>query len=192
VTQAPALAPIAPKPPPAARTPRERSIHDAARRLLETEGADALSMRRLADELGIKAPSLYKHLSGKDQVELLLTEEALAEMGDATHAAVRRPGTRGPVAALLATYRRYAVAHPHLYRLVTGPGLPRDRLPAGLEEWAGEPFYLAAGEPHLAQSLWAYAHGMVVLEIDHRFLPGSDLDRTWQAGAAAYTAARPS
>jgi hypothetical protein len=34
--------------------------------------------------------------------------------------------------------------------------------------------------------LWAFAHGMVALEIDRRFLDGSTLDRTWQAGAAAF------
>ena len=69
---------------------------------------------------------------------------------------------------------------------VPGPDLPRAELTPGLENWAGEPFFRATGEPQRAQALWAFAHGMVVLEIDHRFLPGSDLDRTWRAGATAF------
>ena len=42
------------------------------------------------------------------------------------------------------------------------------------------------GDPALAQALWSFAHGMVILELDDRYPPGSDLDRTWRAGAAAF------
>jgi AcrR family transcriptional regulator len=158
----------------------------ASRALLAAEGEAALTMRRIGDALGIKAPSLYKHLPSREALVLHLVEDALFQVGDAGHAAVDRPGRRSPVQALLQTYRAYGVEHPALYRLTTGPDLPRDLLTPGLEAWAGEPFYRAAGEPHRAQALWAFAHGMVMLEIDGRFLPGSDLDRTWRAGAEAF------
>ncbi|MHB1887370.1 MAG: TetR family transcriptional regulator, partial [Acidimicrobiales bacterium] len=59
----------------------------------------------------------------------------------------------------------------------------------GLEAWAGEPFYLVMGEPYLAQALWAFAHGTMILELDRRFFEGSDLDLTWRAGAEAFNAA---
>ena len=146
-------------------------------------------MRRLADDLGIRAPSLYKHLPSRDALVLLLVDDELLEAGDLAHAALDRPGRRDPVTALLAAYRAFGCARPELYQLVTGPDLARNGLTPGLEEWAGEPFFRATGEPHLAQALWAYAHGMVMLEIDHRFLPGSDLSRTWRAGADAFAAA---
>jgi hypothetical protein len=45
-----------------ALSPRAREIVAVARDVLETEGAEALTMRRLADRLGIRAPSLYRHL----------------------------------------------------------------------------------------------------------------------------------
>ncbi|MGE3621623.1 MAG: TetR/AcrR family transcriptional regulator [Acidimicrobiia bacterium] len=172
-----------------ARTPRSaRAAQVLARAmaLLESEGPEALTMRRLADELGMRAPSLYKHFRDKAALEAALVEEALAEVGAALHRAVARPGRRTPVAALLTTYRRECTARPHAYRLATAGPLDRAGLPAGLEDWAGEPFFLATGDPHRAQALWALAHGMVVLEIDHRFLPGSDLARTWAAAAAAF------
>jgi AcrR family transcriptional regulator len=156
--------------------------------LLEAEGPEALTMRRLADELGIKAPSLYKHLPDKAALEAALVEAALAEMGTALHAAVARPGRAGPVRALLDTYRSYGVANPNLYRLATAGRLPRPLLPSGLEDWAGEPFFLVTGDPHRSQALWAFAHGMVILEIDRRFADASDLGPTWRAGAAAFTA----
>jgi AcrR family transcriptional regulator len=175
---------------PPARTPRSAraaEIVAAARRLLEAEGAEALTMRRVADELGIRAPSLYKHLPDKAAIESALVEEAFAELGGALHDAVDRPGRRPPVAALLAEYRRQALANPNLYRLTTAGRLDRTAQPPGLEDWAGEPFLRVTGEPHRAQALWAFAHGMVILEIDDRFQDASDLDRTWKQGAAAFS-----
>ena len=65
----------------------------------------------------------------------------------------------------------------------------RDELVEGLEDWAGEPFLLVMGEPYLAQVVWSAAHGMVTLELDGRYPPDSDLDRTWAEAAAAFTAA---
>ena len=53
--------------PPIELSPRAREIVAAARELLEAEGS--VSMRRLADRLGIKAPSLYKHLRDKGALE---------------------------------------------------------------------------------------------------------------------------
>jgi AcrR family transcriptional regulator len=168
------------------RSPRAAEIVDAARNILEKEGRDGLTMRRLGDELGIRAPSIYKHFTDKSAVESALIEDALAEIGTALHAALARPGRHRAVARLLATYRAFAVAHPNLYRLATAGPLDRAALAPGLEDWAGAPFFLATGDAHRAQALWAFAHGMVILEIDERFVPGSDLDRTWKAGAAAF------
>lgn len=177
---------VARRPPPPERSPRVGEIVSAAHTLLAAEGESALTMRRLAEALDIKAPSLYKHLPSREALVLHLVEDALFESGERCQAALDRPGRRPPVQALLRAYRAYGLEHPDLYRLTTGGDLPRTGLTPGLEEWAGEPFYRATGEPHRAQALWAFAHGMVVLEIDQRFLPGSDLERTWRAGATAF------
>ena len=34
--------------------------------------------------------------------------------------------------------------------------------------------------------MWAFAHGMVMLELDHRFPADADLDAAWEAGIAAF------
>lgn len=65
-------------------------------------------------------------------------------------------------------------------------GFRRDLLAPRLEQWAGEPFYFAGGEPHRAQALWAFAHGAVSLELDQRFADASGLDHTWTAAAVAF------
>src|SRR6478672_8179423 len=116
MTHPKALDPVAPRPDPPDRPARVVDIAGAARRVLEAEGPQAVTMRRLADELGIKAPSLYKHVPGKEAVEQVLIEDALVVMGDKGHQAVSSPGRIGPIAALLEAYREYGVAHPNLYR----------------------------------------------------------------------------
>lgn len=162
----------------------------AARGVLDEDGASALTMRRLGQDLGIRAPSLYKHVHDKAALEAALIEDSFFELGDALHAALRRPGRSGPVTGVLRTYRHLALAHPHRYRLATSGRLPRHLLPECLEEWAGQPFFFAAGQdPHRSQALWSLAHGMVILEIDGRYPPGSDLDRTWRAAAQAFAPA---
>ena len=97
------------------------------------------------------------------------------------------PGRGGPVRSLLDAYRRAALASPALYRLATAGPLPREDLSPGLEEWAGQPFFLATGDPWRAQARFSFAHGMVTLELDNRFPEGNDLGRTWNSGAAAFT-----
>lgn len=160
---------------------RARQVVAAARTMLDEEGWEAISMRTLADRLGIRAPSLYKHVASKEALRVRLLVDGFRELGEALHAVVAADPSPGP---LLATYRQHALAHPAMYRLATAGPLPRADLPDGLEEWAGTPFWLVTGDPVRAQALWAFAHGMVVLEIDGRFPPGSPLDQTWAAGAA--------
>ncbi len=168
------------------RTDRAREIMVTARRILEDEGSSALTMRRIADELGIQAPSLYKHFSSKSSVEMALIEDALFEFGEISHQALRASTSGTPIARLLAAYRQYCLKHSNLYRLCTSGYLDRDGLPAGLEEWAGNPWFVVTGDSALAQALWSFAHGMLILEMDERYPPGSDLDQTWTAGATAF------
>jgi len=181
---------VAERPPCRPLSARATEVVAQARRVLERDGADALTMRRLADDLDIRAPSIYKHLAGKHAIEVALIEVAFLENGEALHAAIENAEPQTAIVHLLRAYRRLGLHQPNLYRLATAGTLPRAELSPGLEEWAGEPFFLVAGEAHLAQALWSFAHGMVILEIDGRFPEGLDLDRTWTAGAAAFEAAR--
>jgi len=179
----------APAPPPRVLSDRATEIVLVARRVLEAEGPDALTMRRVGDELGMKAPSLYKHFTDKAAIELVLVEQGLVEMGQALRDAIHGRACASAVRPLLDTYRGVARAHPNLYRLTTVGRLRRAELVPALEDWAGEPFLAVIGDPYLAQAVWSAAHGMVILELDGRYPPDSDLDRTWRAAADAFRAA---
>jgi AcrR family transcriptional regulator len=171
-------------------TPRARQIVQAARQLLEQEGAQALTMRRLADRLGIRAPSLYKHLPDKAALEAAIIATGLEDIAAAVETALETApdADAAPLAALAGAYRAFALAHPHLYRLMTDQPLPRDHLPAGMEARAAAPLLQAAGNQDLARAVWAFAHGMVQLELARRFPPGVDLDTAWQEGITAFQA----
>src|ERR671937_1783890 len=85
---------------------RDRLVREALA-LLDEVGFDGLTMRRLAERLGVRAASLYNHVG--DKLELL------ALLGDAVCAEVREPdpGTnwRAQLEALAADYRRVLLAH---------------------------------------------------------------------------------
>ncbi len=172
---------------------RRRQLVDAALGILEEEGPDGLTMRSLAERVGIRAPSLYKHVADKDELTALLIAEAFRGFGAAVHDAIeaspRGASTTTKLRALGRAYRCWALAHPHLYRLATGGELRRDLLPEGLEAWAAEPVVAAAGSESRARAVWAFAHGMTILELDGRFPPDADLDAAWEQGVGAFGAA---
>ena len=170
-------------------TARARDIVAAARAVLEREGPDALTMRRVADELGIRAPSLYKHLPGKEALETAIIADGFAEAAAAFEEAV--DGAADPLSAFVAAYRAFARAHPHVYRLMTGGPLRREDLPPGLEARTAAPLLRAVGSPERARATWAFIHGMTILELDGRFPAYGTTDPAWRDGVAAFRAVRP-
>jgi len=164
--------------------PRAREIVAEARQLLEAEGPEALTMRRLAERLGIRAPSLYKHLPNKETLEAAVIALGFEESAERFEAALAT-SRRRPLAALAAAYRAFALEHPHLYRLMTGGPLRRDLLPPGVEARAAAPVLAAAGSQDRARAAFAFAHGMTILELNGRFPPDADLDAAWRFGIAA-------
>jgi AcrR family transcriptional regulator len=173
-------------------SPRARQIVATARDLLEREGEEGLTMRGLAERLGIRAPSLYKHLPDKAALEAAIIASGFEDTAAVLEAALQAAGDAGsdPLAALAAAYRAFALDHPHLYRLMTDQPLDRDRLPEGVEARAAAPLLRAAGDPDTARAIWAFAHGMIMLELAQRFPPDADVDAAWRQGLAAFTDAR--
>jgi AcrR family transcriptional regulator len=165
--------------------PRAREIVRAARELLEEEGPDALSMRRIGDRLGIRASSIYEHLRDKQALEAALISMGFEEQAELFTQAVHR--SDDPLASLTSAYRDFAHRQPHLYRLMTERPLRRDLLAPGVETAAAMPLLNATGgDLEQARAFWAFAHGMVILELNHRFPPDADLTTTWRKGIDAF------
>jgi AcrR family transcriptional regulator len=151
-------------------TPRAREIVNAARELLEEEGLEALSMRRIGQRLGIRAPSIYKHLPDKDALKAAIISTGSEEQAALFEAALQHADD--PLGALARAYRNSGRERPHLYRLMTDRTLNRELLVPGSEERAALPLYKATGENlDLARAAWAVGHGMTILELNSRFPP---------------------
>jgi AcrR family transcriptional regulator len=166
-------------------TARQQEILDAAHALLARDGVEALTVGRLAAELGIKPPSLYKHFASKRALEARLIADGLERWAQALSAG-------GDLAAVARGYRAFALEHPQLYRLMTERPLPREDLPEGLEARAAAPLVAAVGgDGDLARAAWAFAHGMVQLELAGRFPPDADLEAAWAKAVAAFTRVDP-
>src|SRR3954452_152773 len=92
---------------------RRDEILDVAATVLEEQGPDALTMRDLAARMGMRAPSLYKHIRDKDDIIAGIQERALVDLG--RHHAAAGPG----LDELANAYRSWARAHPRLYEIAT-------------------------------------------------------------------------
>ncbi|ORV60330.1 TetR family transcriptional regulator [Mycobacterium europaeum] len=105
-------------------TPAEqRSVREemlsAAVGLLHEHGPDALQTRKVAGAAGTSTMAVYTHFGGMRGLIAEVAAEGLRQFD----AALTVPQTADPVADLFATgaaYRRYAIKHPHMYRLMFG------------------------------------------------------------------------
>jgi AcrR family transcriptional regulator len=95
---------------------RIRALEEALR-IADTEGLDALSIRRLADALGVKGASLYHHFKDKDEILDGIAVLALSELGPPDDEALPWLDWLLQVAR---SYREALLAHPNLLPLILG------------------------------------------------------------------------
>ncbi|UAK31521.1 TetR/AcrR family transcriptional regulator [Nocardia asteroides] len=99
------------------RAERHRLIIDTARELAESQGWDAVTVRRLAERIEYSQPVLYSHFAGKDEIVTAVAEEGIAEMAAWSRAALESAGgePRAALAAVARSYLDFATARPALY-----------------------------------------------------------------------------
>ena len=107
------------------------AIIDTAAALAEQKGAENLTLRELAETLGVKTASLYNHLQGLPELNARLAECALDRLMDTLETAMAgRTGAEG-LRALATAYRTFAREQPQLYRAMVS--LPRFSDPSLVE-----------------------------------------------------------
>ncbi len=160
----------------------------AAADLVDTDGIEALALGRLAERLGVRAPSLYNHVASLDGVRrglaLLGARELSARLA---RAAIGATGEEG-VVALAEAYRRFAKERPGLYAATLRAPDPDDH---ALQEVTADllgvmravlaPYGLrGAEETHAIRAWRSLVHGFVSLEITGGFGLPLDLDESFR------------
>ncbi|MEU4159102.1 WHG domain-containing protein [Actinoplanes sp. NPDC026670] len=94
------------------------TVIEAGAALADEVGFEKLTMGLLAERLGVRTPSLYKHVDSIEALRRGITLQAMRDFRDAVaRVAVGRAGP-GAVRAFADAYRRWAVAHPGRYSSV--------------------------------------------------------------------------
>ena len=147
-------------------------ILQAAVRIADEEGVEALTLATLAQRLDIRSPSLYNHIAGLPELRKLLSLHGLEELrSELLHAAVGRAG-EDAIRAMAYAYLGFARAHPGLYELSLLSSKQEDaewaKVANGIAELvvrALESYRLdPAAAIHAARALRSLLHGFASLE----------------------------
>ena len=95
---------------------KREEVLAAARRLLARGGPGALTMRALGEAAGVRAPSLYKHLASREDLERALAGSGWEELAGLCRAWAAERGA--DLARLERGYLRFAAENAGLYRLM--------------------------------------------------------------------------
>ena len=171
-----------------ARTSND-AIVAAARRILEAEGLSAVTMRRVAQAVGVQGPSLYKRVADRDALLRAVAEGVVADLSRTMARAIETDDPRADLRAAVVAYRDFVVRNPNAYRLLFAdlpPGANPD--PARVAS-LGEPIVramvrLTGGSDALvaARTVVAWAHGFMTMELSGAFRLGGDLDAAYAYG----------
>jgi AcrR family transcriptional regulator len=117
-----------------ARAELTREIKEGARRQLAATGADGISLRAVARDLGMASSAVYRYFPSRDDLLTALIIDAYDAVGEAAEQAIadQKPDeTWGRDRWLAACHavRGWALAHPHEYALIYGSPVPGYRAP---------------------------------------------------------------
>lgn len=158
-----------------------------ASRLIDERGLEGLSLAVLAENLGVRVPSLYKHVDGMPALRRAVMLAGKKSFGDAlADAAVGRSGAQAITAISLA-YRTWALQHPGQYPMTMHAPVPGDEQDTAISQALVDVVYrvLAAygleGDDAVdaVRFLRASLHGFVALETGGGFALPVALDRSY-------------
>jgi AcrR family transcriptional regulator len=172
-------------------------VVEEAERMVDESGFDGLTLAALAGRLGVRQPSLYKHIDGVAALRRAIAIRAMTEAnGVLTRAAVGR--SRGDaIMAMAAAYRAWALAHPDRY-LVTQVALdPEDAEQAKVGADFVQMLTSVLGGFGLTgddavdaiRAIRSALHGFISLEAGGGFAMPRNIDRSFQRLVTALIAA---
>ncbi len=158
------------------------AVVSAAAELADADGLEALTLARLAERLGVRAPSLYAHVAGLEDLRRRLADRGAHALRAALQDAAAGRARRDALSAVATAYRLYAREHPGTYTALQREAASEegsrlvDVVLAVLHGYglAGD------GAVHAARIVRAALHGFVGLELVGGFRIPLELDETYE------------
>jgi AcrR family transcriptional regulator len=173
----------------------EQILNEAAR-LIEVDGVEHFSLARLAEELNVKPPSLYRYVEGKNDLLRQLNKSFLSGLVKTLQAAGGASEDHlDQFLKIMEAYRVYALSHPRIY-LMSFSSMAAELRP-------DEEFLLHIALPlqssiaHLAgtreslaalRGAFALVHGYIMLELTDQLRRGGNLNADFRLAVRAYLA----
>jgi AcrR family transcriptional regulator len=160
----------------------------SAAALADEIGYPALTMGLLADRLGVRPPSLYKHVDSLADLQHRVAALAMAELGEVIRDAVQGQAGLDALAALMSAVRAYVTAHPGRYTATTGaePTGPDDPLLAASNRVIASITAVLRGYgvgdadmDHALRTIRSTLHGFAMLEASRGFQWEADPDESF-------------
>jgi AcrR family transcriptional regulator len=183
---------------------REEILDATTDLLMETGHAKAVSIRSLAQRVGITPPSIYLHFADKDALLDAVCARYFEQLDEVMQqVAVDQPSTIDRLRAQGLAYVRFAMKTPELYRIATmGEGRPGSdvdltlnssafvHMRTSIESLIEEGIYPPGDSTMAALELWTVAHGVAALLISRPYLPFGDVeefaDRVMRSACAGH------
>jgi AcrR family transcriptional regulator len=162
------------------------AVIDAASRIADKEGLDAVTPARLGAVLGVKPPSLYKHVRGIEDIRRGIALRGLREAETRLQRAAIGKSRDDALLALARAYRQFAKERPGLYAASLRAARPGEKeIAAAGEAVLGTVLAVLAGYNvsgndalHAVRGFRAIIHGFVSLDAAGGFRLALDLDES--------------
>ncbi len=163
------------------------AVVGAAAALADAEGLDAVTLARVAADLGVRAPSLYVHVDGLGDLRRRLATRGVLELTAQLQAAAAGRAGEAALQAIADVYRAYARAHPGTYAAMQRTSHLGDPDTAAAARQLVDVIvavlrgYGLEGDDavHAVRAVRAALHGFVMLEADDGFGIPLDLDESY-------------
>ena len=150
-------------------------VVEMAASIADAEGIDAVTLQRIANDAGVKQPALYRHVSGIEELWMLLSLRGRDELVLYLTAAMTNTKRDETVLAVARAWQRFVREHPGLYSATDRvPSVGDADIEASLSRVvvtltnALKDYQLNDdARAHCARTLRSALHGFCVLEKDH-------------------------
>ena len=162
-------------------------VVDAAAGIADAEGLEAVTLARVAGELGVRAPSLYNHVDGRDDVLRAIAVRGVRELTSALRQAAVGRSSADALTAAARAYRAYARAHPGRYAAtVAAPTRGAEEHRAAASEAVDVMLAVMRGWDlegddaiHAVRAFRSAVHGFVAIEAADGFGMAVDVDASF-------------